>query len=256
MSTTPIVFENNNLSIAWCEIFEHIINHSGFEITPLLLTLTDFDEIEEVRKKINLSLLNHGFDSIETVSETIFPQSIYQLKNYNRNDLYATYVDDILPRIKKIDKSNSRGTYFQRMIAFEDSFNNRNINQIDKIIRSLLSKRNRRSKLQVSIFDATKDHLNGPYQTFPCLQHVTFYKSENGGLILNGFYASQYLFQRAYGNWLGLINLGKFVAKETNLEFERFNCFIGIEKLDELTKESAKPLLKQLKSSKEFTQRE
>ena len=53
----------------------------------------------------------------------------------------------------------------------------------------------------------------------------------------------QYLYQRAYGNWLGLINLGKFVAEETNLEFERFNCFVGVEKLDNLTKTEAGILL-------------
>jgi hypothetical protein len=72
--------------------------------------------------------------------------------------------------------------------------------------------------------------------------------SKNCGLILTGFYAVQYLYQKAYGNWLGLINLGKFIAKEAGLEFVQFNCFIGVEELDKLTKEEAKTLLNKINS--------
>jgi hypothetical protein len=81
------------------------------------------------------------------------------------------------------------------------------------------------------------------FQGFPCLQHATFLVSENGGLVLNSFYAVQYLYRRAYGNWLGLINLGKFVANELQLNFERFNCYVGVEQLDKLKKKQAQNLL-------------
>jgi hypothetical protein len=249
--SVPLLFKDTNLSNAWCEILNHVTTSSGYEIAPLVLTLTEFDESKVVREKLNAHLAAEKFDSIETVSETIFPNSLYHISNSDKNKLYELYLTNVLPRIKKIDKSNSRGTYFERLIAYEDSANNRTINQLDIIINSLLdTSNNRRSKLQASIFDPTKDHLNGPYQKFPCLQHTTFYKSETGGLILNSFYAIQYLYQRAYGNWLGLINLGKFVAKEANMEFERFNCFVGVEKLDHLKKNQAKKLLFELNPDK------
>ena len=48
---------------------------------------------------------------------------------------------------------------------------------------------------------------------------------------LNAFYAMQLLFVKAYGNWLGLMRLGAFVASQTDLRFERLNCFAGIQKL-------------------------
>lgn len=249
--SVPLLFESTDLSEVWCQILDHVTNHSGYEIAPLVLSLTDFKESLELRGKLNQDLRNGKFDSVETVSETIFPDSIYKTVNYNRDDFYKVYINDVLPRIKKIDNANARGTYFERLIAYQDSVKKENINQLEIIINSLLDINNkRRSKLQGSIFDPSKDHLKGPYQKFPCLQHVTFYKSENGGLILNSFYAIQYLYQRAYGNWLGLINLGKFVAKEANLEFERFNCFIGVEKLDHLKKAQAKKLLHKLNPEK------
>lgn len=241
----PILIEDNNLSTAWCKVLQHIVDNSGNEITPLVLTLSGFEELSLINKELNLDLSRNGLDSIEIVSETIFPQSLYRYNENDRQKLFDSYLENVLPRLKKIDKRNGSGTYFERLIAFGDTKRN----QLSIIIESLSSdsKIKRRSKLQASVFDPDKDHKNGVFQSFPCLQHVTFYKSETGGLVINSFYAMQYLYQRAYGNWLGLVNLGKFVASESGLELERFNCFIGVEKLDHLTKSQAKHLLSKMK---------
>lgn len=235
----PHIIEDTNLSNAWYRVVKHITEHSGFEMSPLVLTLTQFDEFSSIKSIINEDLLAHDLDPIDTVSETIFPNSLYRICKQDRQVLYRRYEKN-LPRIKRIDRRNRKGTYFERLIAFGEVKKN----QLEIIISSLQedSKVKRRSKLQACTFDPLNDHSEGAFQGFPCLQHVTFYKSESGGLIINSFYAMQYLYQRAYGNWLGLINLGKFVAKETQLELERFNCFIGVEKLD-MTKQHANELL-------------
>ncbi len=240
--TTPLLVEDTNLSKAWIKVLDHIIKNSGKEITPLMLSVTKFDEEMEFRDLLNSSLSNSKMDSIETVSETIFPNSLYQYFNNDRNSLYKEY-NKILPRIKKIDSRNSKGTYFERLIAYGDK--TEKVNQLEIIITSLQNTNvKRRSKLQASLFDPNTDHTDGMFQGFPCLQHVTFYKTKTG-LILNSFYAVQYLYQRAYGNWLGLINLGKFIANELNIEFERFNCYVGVEQLDpNFSKLNAKNFLK------------
>jgi hypothetical protein len=54
----------------------------------------------------------------------------------------------------------------------------------------------------------------------------------SGTLGLNAFYATQQLFVKAYGNWLGLARLGVFLAHEMGLRFDRLTCFAGIEKMD------------------------
>jgi len=210
------------------------------EITPLLVILTDFTETQHIRNALDEDLVRHKLPSIQTVSETIFPQSLYEYVRYDREELYKRYSKN-LPRIKSIDNSNAKGTYFERMMIFDE---NEPVNQLDIIISSISGGSvKRRSKLQASIFDPKRDHSNKAFQGFPCLQHVTFYKSEEGGLVLNCFYAIQYLYRRAYGNWLGLVNLGKFVAREAGLEFERLNCFVGVEHLDHLKKQEARLLL-------------
>ena len=243
----PLLIKDLNLSGAWYNILEHFASHPGDEICPLILSLTEFDESSEIRQLLNEDLNIHELPTIQTVSETIFPQSIYQLCDFDRIKFYKQYMQNF--RFIKGDPANRKGTYFQRMIAYEDFSPDANgpVNQLEIIIAALQDKKGiRRSKLQASIFDPTKDHSDGIYQKFPCLQHVTFYKSENGGLVLNSFYAMQYFYRRAYGNWLGLINLGKFVARESGLEFERFNCYIGVEKLDNIKKEEAVKMVKKI----------
>lgn len=242
MITSPSIIEETNVSIAWASALKKTLNNGG-EVTPLIVTITDFNETTSVREVIDKNLADHKMPLIDTVSETIFPASLYEYTGYDREQLYAKYKKN-LTRLKKIDSSNSNGTYFERLIAYNAK---EQVNQLEIIIKSLNSTKNRRrSKLQAGIFDPMQDHTNKPFQGFPCLQHVTFYKSKQDGLILNSFYAIQFLYRRAYGNWLGLINLGKFVAREANLTFERFNCFIGVEHLDELKKVEAKKLLVEL----------
>lgn len=244
----PLLIQNANLSEAWYKVLSHMVNNPGNDISPLVLSLTDFEEVTEIRESLDTDLSNNGFDKIQTVSETIFPSSLYRYCQEDRKQLYEQYLQNY-KRIRKINPSNSRGTYFQRLINYEAD--GKSVNQLEIIINSILNGSvKRRSKLQASIFDPRKDHTSGMFLGFPCLQHITFYKSETGGLILNSFYAVQYVYRRSYGNWLGLINLGKFVAEETGLKFERFNCFIGAESLDNITKSKAKDLLDRINIAK------
>lgn len=243
MTQSPHIIEDNNLSIAWTRALELTLNQPTKEISPLIVSLTGFDELSSTREILDEHLEKNKYQTIQTVSETIFPASIRRLRPDNRTDFYKEYLK-ILPRLKKIHPANRKGTYFERMIAY-----NGDINQLENILISLQGTNKRRSKLQISIFDPRKDHTNGIFQGFPCLQHVTFYCSKNGGLILNSFYAIQYLYERAYGNWLGLINLGKFIANELGIEFERFNCFIGVEKF-EANKKLGQQILNAIKDNK------
>jgi hypothetical protein len=45
---------------------------------------------------------------------------------------------------------------------------------------------------------------------------------------MNAFYATQYMVERAYGNYVGLCRLGQFVAHEMERHLVRVTCFTGI----------------------------
>ena len=246
--TSPTLIQDLNLSLSWLEVLKRFNNISGSELSPLVLTITDFDEIESIREVLDNNLKTRDKQPIQTVSETIFPISLQRLFKDDRHQFFKEYKSNF-KRIKRLDlmgknPRNRRGTYFQRLIDY--SGKNEQINQLENIINSIQDdKNNRRSRYQASTFDPNSDMLDGPYLGFPCLQHVTFYVTKEEGLILNSFYAVQHIFEKAYGNWLGLINLGKFVSGELGIPFERFNCFISIEKLDTLTKAQARALYDQ-----------
>jgi hypothetical protein len=55
-----------------------------------------------------------------------------------------------------------------------------------------------------------------------------------------GFYPMQYLYERAYGNYLGLIRLGQFMAKEMNLQLEAMSCVSIVAKMEVSKGEIAK----------------
>ncbi len=57
---------------------------------------------------------------------------------------------------------------------------------------------------------------------------------------MNAFYATQQVFDKAYGNYLGLAQLGAFMAGEMGIPFARLNVMIGVAKLERITKTDTK----------------
>ena len=89
------------------------------------------------------------------------------------------------------------------------------------------------SAFQASVFDPARDHTSAAQLGFPCLQHVTFVPDfHDGSLGLNAFYATQQLFEKGYGNYLGLARLGMFVAAERAFISLGCSCFVGVEKME------------------------
>jgi thymidylate synthase len=138
---------------------------------------------------------------------------------------------------------NRHGLYFARLIGYGiDHKTGKEVehlrsselqhggNQLEFIINALKPGAQRMA-LQASIYDPIRDQTEAR-QSFPCLQHIAFVPDfARKTLALNAFYALQLLYVKGYGNWLGLLQLGMFVASQTGLRFERLNCYAGIEKM-------------------------
>jgi hypothetical protein len=48
---------------------------------------------------------------------------------------------------------------------------------------------------------------------------------------MTAFYATQTIFSRAYGNYVGLARLGRFLAHEMKLELTRVTCIANVAQL-------------------------
>jgi hypothetical protein len=251
-NSEPLLIPETNLSHAWARVFLHIIDNPGREISPLVVSISGFtdgipNEDTDIRQALDKCLSDGGDQQIHTVANTIFPQSLWRRSKYERNEFFERYLNNFLPRakdIKSCKSKNSRGLYFERLIAF-GSDEQPKINQLEYIIGQYQKQHQkglgiRRSMLQASIFDPRKDHISTPYISFPCLQHVSFVP-QRSTLTMNAFYATQQLLNKAYGNYLGLCRLGNFMAREMGLTFNRMNCFVGVAKLEHIGKKGKIP---------------
>ena len=88
---------------------------------------------------------------------------------------------------------------------------------------------------QLAIFDPARDHTASAQLPFPCLQQVSFVPTP-AGVVMNAFYVTQQIFDKAYGNYLGLARLGTFVAQQMGSSLVRLNVMIGVAKLDRIGK--------------------
>ena len=94
------------------------------------------------------------------------------------------------------------------------------------------------SMFQATAFDPGRDHIASAQLGFPCLQQVSF-EPTAAGLVTNAFYATQQIFDKAYGNYLGLAQLGAFMASEMGIPLARLNVMVGVAKLERINKRDA-----------------
>ena len=220
----------NNLSEVWGRAFLNVFQAG--EISPLTVEINEFDdgdppEIPSIRKALDANLDKHckGL-SCHQVANTIFPSSLWNPK-VHRNVLYERY-QKIYHRIQR-HPSNRNGVYFQRLISFGGGACIQNgVNQLEHVIETWHKGNHRRSALQAAVFDPCTDHTHQRQRGFPCLQQVAFAPVRKGGLSVTGFYATQYIFERAYGNYLGLYRLGQFMAHEMHFRLDRVTCFASV----------------------------
>ena len=247
----PILIDASNLSYAWARAFILSMTRGGDEIAPLTISIRFEDGIAhedlQVRSILDKHLVTNPKrprQTSETVAKTIFPYTMAG-RVHSRHELYQRY-HKILPRLHK-KRANRDGIYFERMISYRPKgLSNPEINQLEKVICDLKSPTSRRSGLQLGIFDPTRDHKNTPYMGFPCLQQIAFAKTKRG-LLTNAFYPMQYLYERAYGNYLGLVELTRFIANQASLLPYRVICTAGVGKR-EITKQDATLLTQQVRA--------
>lgn len=252
MSITPQLINETNLSLSWARALLTVLDNSQSGLAPLMISIADFNnglpvEDSRIRSALDTSLASLGKFSCDVSAMVIFPFKAWIRRG--RPDITALtdfYLNKYLPRLRALDSRNRRGTYFERMICYQGvrGKNGKLVNEPKNQLAHIIGlwpedgsrSRPRQSALQVACFDPVKDHNGSCLSGFPCLQQVSFTYDNSGGLAVNAYYPTQYIFDRAYGNYLGLCHLGFFMASELSLEMVRLNCFIGHPELGNITK--------------------
>jgi len=226
---SSVYIEDNDLAVAWGTALLAATQPIVRDLLPLVVSITGFSptgvvtEDGTIRSSLDRTLSLRGLQSAHTVANTIFPRSLWN-PAAPRSALFSRY-QAILPRLHAASAKNRHGLYFERMLSGGPVGSE---NQLEFALSAFSARAGvRRSILQIGVFQPARDHSTAAMLGFPCLQHLTFAPTRDG-LNVNAFYATQYMVERAYGNYLGLCRLGQFVAYELSMPLSRVTCYTGI----------------------------
>lgn len=240
----PISVTSGCLSIAWARAFEQIVAPGATESLLVQISASEGEiaECDEIRLALDNGLTDRTLSSVKTVANTIFPSSLWNPVK-PRQDLYERY-KSIWPHVRKCP-ANRNGVYFQRLIGFPE-FGPDEFNQLEYIISTYDNHGNHRhSAHQASIYAPGIDSTNQRQRGFPCLQQIAF-SIHGGHLTVIGFYPTQHIFDKAYGNYLGLCSLGIFMAHEIGVTFCGMHCFVSHPKVGAVNKTALRPLAREI----------
>jgi thymidylate synthase len=230
---TNLSINESNLSYAWARAFLATLEKGGDTRHPSVVTINNLDDgllLEDmnIRNRLDKELGRHDLNLCKTVSNTIFPLSMWHINSSNDlSDLFARY-ERAWPGIKKCP-ANRNGVYFRRLTNYQPKdASSSPVNQLQCVIDTYRSGNHRKSALQASIFDPTRDHSNQRQKGFPCMQQIAFTPLPNDKLSITGIYATQLQFEKAYGNYLGLYWLGRFMAKQLGLTLTQVICMATV----------------------------
>lgn len=256
--------EETDLTAAWAKAYLQMRETPGREIAPFAVSihspsgiaLPNSLEHPMVRALDEcLKQDDQGYQPVEMVAFTIFPDRLWKMCGGNRNEFYREAMRNLRTYTTWEPTKNRGGMYFGRMFGFGVDHKtggslgyeatkalDASGNQIEHVIRQLKKSVEKgrtvaRMQLQAATFDPFRDLTTSGQPCFPCLQHIAFNTDiEKGELELSAFYATQQLYVKAYGNWLGLCRLGAFVALQSGLRLTRFTCFASVQKMDKSPK--------------------
>ncbi len=235
-----------DLSSAWLDALEHLLLCGGKDTNVIVAIERVNEEILDIRQLLDDFLQERSghkgeeFVPVTTVANTIFPQALYQPQRGSeaRTFLYQMYEQSFA--IAKRFPANHYGTYFRRMVSWQTG--QKEVNQLEAIINRLcrgLSRPNPLSSAyEIGISDVIETDVDAPetgeiriYQPdydgrlmgFPCLSHIslTLFKKQ---LHLTALYRNQHFIRKAYGNYVGLSCLLRFLCQEIGCEPGELTC--------------------------------
>lgn len=223
-----------NVSMAWLVAARILLERSrtkaGREAWDLAVEVVDpaGAEVPDIRAGLDAELSRQELQSIDTVANTIFPQSLWR-SSRSRDEFFTRY-RQIVPKLKRF-RGNHRGLYFDRLTEWPPG-GAEPMNQVEAVIQRITSERTGRGPLRfvydMSLF--SPGHDKRPIG-FPCLAYLNA-KVDGDRLRLTAHYRNHYFVERAYGNYVGLARLQEFIAGEAGLGLGSLTCISGHAELE------------------------
>lgn len=234
----------DSLSRAWVAAMELMLSRDGKAVNlNVAFQAEDIDDsavtaqVDALVEERDLRHHDTNLLTVGTVANTIFPAALYHphLGEEAASRLYENYALSMrMHRRRKGDKE----TYFNRLIAYPVGpvgpvaegaeewlhTDNGTWNQLGYYVDRL--RRQRETLHLSSSYELGVSHpmdaelrVQAPLKdkrmtSFPCLSHISLTLVDDR-VHMNATYRNQTFISRAYGNYIGLANLLRFVATET-----------------------------------------
>lgn len=234
------LIQHETLAQAWVAAMELMLGRDGkavnLDVAFQADSIDDAAVTAQIDAFVNQKDLRHNDGNlltVATVANTIFPLALYHphLGDDAAPRLYENYALSMrIHRRRKRDKE----TYFSRLVAYPVSpstevagewFNpDGSWNQLGYYVERL---RGQRETLHLSSsYELGVSHpidaelrVQAPFKdkrmtSFPCLSHVSLTLVDDR-VHMNATYRNHTFISRAYGNYIGLASLLRFIARET-----------------------------------------
>ncbi|WP_336986186.1 hypothetical protein [Altererythrobacter aquiaggeris] len=183
---------------------------------------------------LNIAAKSAGFEAPSSVASVLCPRIVRQAKGSAFDALNAGQVVFGRGRRRGIRYSGWRHTYFERLSgSWYDRFGQKRTIKANRLLEAIT----KLNAWQMNSEAALYLHTDLPSDTFrtrgsPCLQYVQIRSFGVHELSLGAVYRSHDFSNKALGNFLGLAELGNFIAERTGRTFKgadvvSFNPFVG-----------------------------
>lgn len=229
------LIRGRNLSYAWLRAMDHLLEVGG-TATNFCVAFSDYSEEKPIREALDDFIAAHRAEgqtkgemyAVSTVANTMFPAALYRSGSPGEESRQRLY--DFHARTMRVQKRmRVKDNYFNRLVSWPSS--DQPLNQLEALVIKLTNEVKARSpkssRYEVGIehpeFDVVTSggdvRVQSPVHDkrtmgFPCLSHLSF-TLVGGELHLTAVYRNQHFIARAYGNYVGLARLVKFVSNES-----------------------------------------
>ncbi len=212
MINEPVCVVEDDFQNAWLRVV-YLLMDAGWELRNLIVhikSVTAFDQV--FHDKIEAFTKAQEILGPKHVAYTIFPHKLYEHKG-NAADLFRAYnrPRGLFDRVRK-----GWGTYFQRMTSYEEA--GHSVNQLDNIISAIRKRESVSSAAYTLIIQnaggETVRTMGGPCLNYIAVQAEPIHTVQRMTLGLLAVYRNHDFLKRAYGNYWGLCNLLRFLARE------------------------------------------
>ncbi len=217
MIDEPSTAVGESFQQAWVNVTRMLIQRR-WEIRNLMVQIRDANAFDaNTHRRVEAFCEQEDVLGPRHVAYTIFPEEFYK-KTRNVNNLFNGYNrrNGLYDRLqRRYANASSWGTYFRRMTCYETG--RRSVNQLADIIRAIRARRKVNKAALTIVIQKPGGETIRPLGG-PCLNYLAVQAERNTRTTLGllAVYRNHDFLQKAYGNYWGLCNLLRFLARETD----------------------------------------